>query len=187
MLRSHIDFADSHNLPVDLHEETVDTTPRFQIVKKRLNKVVLVFDRTLKTRSPNTLREIKRAINTLIKQMTDENDLLGIVHFEAFAEIVMEMTLTTDTQTRQRMYERAIPKFAKDTQNSNIYNALSLSILLLRSTLDSSHGHLPSGGRIVLITNSKADDRYPNRHSIFNKVFDFLHNSMKVNLFGKRV
>ena len=84
--------------------------------------MVLVFDRTLKSKSPNSLTEIKHALNSFIKQITDENDQLGIVHFESFAEIVLEMTLTKDSQTRQRIYELAIPKFAKDTKNSNIYN-----------------------------------------------------------------
>ena len=53
---------------------------------------------------------------------------------------------------------------------SLIYLALSLSVTLLRSTLDPKHENVPSGGRIVLITNSKADPKYPNRQSIFNKV-----------------
>lgn len=45
-----------------------------------------------------------------------------------------------------------------------------MGVKLLRSTMSNKQAHLPTGGRIVLITNSKADLKYPNRHFIINNV-----------------
>ena len=48
--------------------------------------------------------------------------------------------------------------------------ALSLGLKLLRSTVIEKDVFTPTGGRIVLITNSKADKHYPNRDLLINNV-----------------
>lgn len=148
-----------------------NVTPKFQIIKKRFNKIVILIDKSLKSKNSHDLTKIKAGINDYIKHMVNDNDLIGVIHFENFAEIVVSMTLTRDQQTRQSIYERIIPKTSLNTKNSNIYNALSLGVILMQSTQDKKHVQLePSGGKIILITNSKADMNYPNREFIVNDV-----------------
>lgn len=48
--------------------------------------------------------------------------------------------------------------------------ALSLSVTLLKSTMPSHDKISPTGGNIVLITNSKLDISYPNKNTITEQV-----------------
>ncbi len=168
VLRSHQDFTDFESMPNDL---VTDTTPKFQVLKKRFNKIVVLIDKSLLFRLPRQLGKIKAAINDYIKQLVGDRDLVGIVHFEGNAEIVLPMTQITDAQVRQRVYDLSIPKSCVGVKNSNIFNALSLGTKLLKSTLPGDGAStLPTGGRIVLITNSKSDLKYPNRELIVSNV-----------------
>ncbi len=59
--------------------------------------------------------------------MMNDNDLIGIIHFESFAEIVLAMTLVQDSQVRKTIYEYIIPKQSYGVRNSNIWNGKLLS------------------------------------------------------------
>ncbi len=167
VLRSHEDFRDFESMPNDL---VTDTTPKFKVLKRRFNKIVVIIDKSLLFRLPRELAKIKAAINDYVKQLIGEKDLVGIVHFENNAEIVLPMTQIMDTQIRQKVYELSIPKSCVGVKNSNIFNALSLATKLLKSTVYDKSATHQTGGRIVLITNSKSDLNYPNREMIVNNV-----------------
>lgn len=119
MLRSHVDFMNYESLPNDLID---DVTPKFQIVKKRYNKIIVVIDKSLRLNKPDELSKIKAAINDYIKQMVSKQDLIGLIHFESFAEVVLSMTLATDSIVRQKIYELSIPKNSEGIKNSNVFN-----------------------------------------------------------------
>jgi hypothetical protein len=126
--------------------------------------------------------------------MLNDHDIVGIVHFENNAKVTLGMTLTSNPAIRNKIYKIA-SNFSSNGRKSNIWNgknetslilnlsilfeqknfiqlfqAFSLALTLLRTTLDINDRISPTGGNIVLITNSMADTNYPNRNSIIEQV-----------------
>ena len=54
--------------------------------------------------------------------MMNANDLIGIIHFESMAEIVLDMTLVEDSQVRESIYNLIVPRKSTGSKNSNIWN-----------------------------------------------------------------
>lgn len=53
--------------------------------------------------------------------MLGENNLIGIIHFENFAKIVLPMTLVKDSANRKKILNTAIPRNSNG-RKSNIWN-----------------------------------------------------------------
>jgi hypothetical protein len=101
--------------------------------------------------------------------MLNDNDMVGIIHFENNAKVTLGMTAIRDASTRNKIFDSAIPSNSKG-KKSNIWNALSLALTLLRTTLDTNDKITPTGGNIILITNSIADTNYPNKDLVIDQV-----------------
>ena len=117
--------------------------PNFRLVKKRPKKIVLLIDRSLKSKSFfSTVEKVAllvfyskifefylkneifmfKAINDYIKLMVKENEVLGIIHFQNNAQIVLPLT-KKDASNQKRMLQQAIPKISNN-KTSNIWNGI---------------------------------------------------------------
>ena len=76
-------------------------------------------------------------MNDYIKLMLNDNDMIGVIHFENNAKITLGMTVIRDGSIRNKILDSAIPTSSKG-KKSNIWNALSLALALLRTTLDNN-------------------------------------------------
>jgi hypothetical protein len=115
--------------------------------------------------------------------MVGDGSLLGIVHFENFARISYGMTIVKDSSSRKRLLEQLIPikqpiaastnnKNPNNSKKSNIWNAISLSLTLLRTTMNTHDKISPTGGKLIIITNSFLDNKYPNKKEVMKQIKD---------------
>lgn len=60
-------------------------------------------------------------MNDYIKLMVNDYDLVGVIHFESFAEINLDMTLIKDSESRKIVMDSLLPK-SSTGRPSNIWN-----------------------------------------------------------------
>lgn len=120
VLRNHDDFKDYKSMPNNFIESAV---PKFKLIKKRPNKIVLLIDKSIRDMQPELFSKLKTAMNDYIKLMVNDNDLIGVIHFENFAEINLEMTWVKDSQTRKKIMESTMPT-SSSGKISNVWNGL---------------------------------------------------------------
>jgi len=120
VLRNHDDFKDYKNMPNNFIESVV---PKFKLIKKRPNKIVLLIDKSIRDTQPELFAKLKTAMNDYIKLMINDNDQIGVIHFENFAEINLDMTLVKDSQTRKKIMDSTMPT-SSTGKNSNVWNGL---------------------------------------------------------------
>jgi hypothetical protein len=104
--------------------------------------------------------------------MLSDTDSIGIIQFSRNAKVILSLTKIKDTQTRDKIFNIAISSSSSVVHNGktvNIWNALSLGISLLETNYNYRH-FVPSGGNIVLITDSNMDINYPNKDSILKDI-----------------
>lgn len=166
VMRSHDDFIDYKNMP---NQGLKTTIPKFQLLKHRVKKVVMLVDRSLFNQSSQVAGAVERAIKDYVKLMLSDGHMIGIIHFENFAKVAVGMTLVRDSTSRKRVLTFALPaRTTAKTKKANIWNAVSLGLSLLKSGMDSAEK--VSGGRLLLITSSTLDDKYPNRKLIMDQL-----------------
>ena len=64
-------------------------------------------------------------MNDYIKLMINDNDLVGVIHFESFAEINLDMTLVRDSQSRKIIMDSSMPT-SSTGRPSNVWNGNQL-------------------------------------------------------------
>ena len=145
VLRNHEDFTDFKNMP---NSQIQDLTPIFHIFKKRMRKIVLLIDKSIKLTLPKYFPVVERvnklyysnlnalhylyfitqqAITDYIKLMLKPEDLIGIINFQNNAKVVVPLT-HKDPSAQERILKLAIPTtFNNKTSNiwNGIYNALT--------------------------------------------------------------
>lgn len=133
VLRKHDDFSDYKNMPNNFLDSVV---PKFKLLKKRANKIVLLIDRSIREMHPEIFFKLKTAMNDYVKLMINDNDLVGVIHFESFAEIILDMTLVKDSQTRKNIMDLTMPS-SSTGRISNIWNGIiEFKLSLLRMFTD---------------------------------------------------
>ena len=59
--------------------------------------------------------------------MTNENDNLGVIHFESFAEIVLPMTQVKNSINRKKITDKIVPSALRSKKKCNVWNGNELS------------------------------------------------------------
>ena len=131
-----------------------------------------------------------KVISDYIKNMLGDEDYLALIHFDNNARIVLSMSKVHNSDNRKFIMQRAIPTQSSE-KKTNIWNgiqaeffwannstltfinflfpkAISLALSLIKSK--QSNKKLPSGGYIVLLTDSKSDRTYPNIDHLIDQV-----------------
>jgi hypothetical protein len=122
VMRSHEDFKDYKNMPNNVLKSVV---PKFQLLKNRFKKVVLLVDRAVFDKNATAAasnRAAERAIKDYVKLMLGDGTLVGVVHFEHFAKVAVGMTPVRDSPARKRILNTAIPVRAAVHKKSNLWN-----------------------------------------------------------------
>ena len=73
VLRSHEDFKGTKNMPNNLIE---DVTPKFQLVKKRFNKIVVLIDSSILSKQPAFLTKLK---TVMVNKFSTRLNFLSII------------------------------------------------------------------------------------------------------------
>lgn len=142
VMRNHEDFKDTVSVPNYFLKSVV---PKFQILKYRSKKIVLLVDKALRIMPENKYVKIekvsfyyswikmwwfyfnrfefglKKALNEYAKYILEDNVLIGIVHFDSFARISLPMTRVKDSAARKRIVESITPPLPNN-KRSNIWN-----------------------------------------------------------------
>lgn len=180
-MRNHYDFRDHVSMTNVVLKSVV---PKFQILKVRARKLVILIDKALRNQPENKYYKIEKALREYVKYILGDNVLVGIIHFDSFARVTLPMTRVRDSITRKKIKESITPALPNN-KKSNIWNALSLGVSLLKSTmstLEKSSSSSVTGGNIIVITSTNLDPNYPNSMSqnetvilllLFSKYFNF--------------
>ncbi|CAF0782079.1 unnamed protein product [Brachionus calyciflorus] len=166
VLRKHPDFSNFNNMPND---GINSLRPKFQILKNRFKKVVLLIDRSIEQLHQSKLKTLKNVFSDFVKEMIDKNTMIGVVHFDKIARIASKMTYLNNLEDRKQLIDRITPKKSTGLR-SNIWNGIILALSLLRSTLDPNDLITPSSGNIILISSSDLDSNYPNMNTVLEQI-----------------
>lgn len=126
-MRNHYDFKDHVSMSNYLIKSVA---PKFQILKYRTRKVVLLVDKALRNQPENKYVKIEKALKEYAKYILGDNVLVGLVHFDSFAKITLPMTRVRDSVARKKIKEVITPSLPNN-KKSNIWNGKDLKFRLI--------------------------------------------------------